>query len=258
MTYEEEIAAAHAARVERLRSATGWLSLVDKIFLGQGMTKVHLPDGSFTGDLFVKGRHVELDGRALRSDRDGPADAVNVSGFVLELMERGETLALRVRDHRVLPRPFAGIARFAVDPDWRKEARFVPHAEPREVLLDFEGANAGGGVTDVFVSPGVVVFGHEGREHRLEVVWEGASKKRLFVLFRDRTAGAESYALGRFLYAPAPDAGGRTVLDFNLAMLPGCAFSVYATCPIPPKDNRLEVAVRAGERFYEGKAIGEP
>ncbi len=257
-TYEEEIEEAHARRVARLRSATGWLSLVDKVFLGEGMTKLHLPDGGFTGDLVVTGTRVELDGRVLKSDREGRADAVNVNGFVLELMERGESLALRVRDHRELPRPFAGIARFPVDRAWRKDARLERSAEEKELVLDFEGATGGGGVTDVFLSPGVLVFDHEGSTHRLEAVWESRARERLFVLFRDRTSGAESYPLGRFLYAPAPSADGATVLDFNLAMLPGCAFSVHATCPIPPRENRLAIEVRAGERFYEAKAIGEP
>jgi uncharacterized protein len=258
VTYEEQIEAAHAARVSRLRSATGWLSLVDKIFLGQGMTKLRLPDGSSTGDIFVKGTHVELDGRVLASDRHGRADAVNVNGFVLELMERGETLALRIRDHRELPRPFAGISRFAVDRSWRKRARLVSYPAEREVALDFEGATASGGVTDVFLSPGVLEFEHDGVAQRLEVVWEGETKTRLFVLFRDATSGQDSYALGRFVYADAPDAEGETNLDFNLAMLPGCAFSVYATCPIPPPQNRLSIAVHAGERVYEGTPIGQP
>lgn len=257
-TYEEEIEQAHARRVARLRSATGWLSLVDKVFLGQGMTKLHLPDGSNSGDIFVAGTRVELDGRVLKSDREGRADAVNVNGFVLELMERGDSLALRVRDHRELPRPFAGIARFPVDPAWRKAARLERFAKEKRLTLDFEGATAGGGVADSFVSPGVVVFEHEGTSHRLEAVWEGSSRDRLFVLFRDATAGAESYPLGRFLYAAAPGAEGATVLDFNLAMLPGCAFSVYATCPIPPRENHLAIEIRAGERFYADKAIGEP
>lgn len=258
MTYEEEVEATHAARVARLRSAAGWLSLVDKVFLGEGLTKLRLPDGSFTGDISVSGRHVELDGRPLKSDREGRADAVSVNGFVLEVMERGESLALRIRDHRVLPRPFAGIARFPVDRRWRKVARLVAYQTPKEVTLDFEGATAGGGVTDVFTSPGVLAFEHDGVEHRLEAVWEGASKSRLMVLFRDATAGSESYALGRLVYATAPDAEGASVVDFNLAMLPGCAFSVYATCPIAPPNNRIAVEIRAGERVYQGSAVGEP
>lgn len=258
MSYEEDIEAAHERRVARLRSATGWLSLVDKVFLGQGMTKLRLPDGSFVGDFVVTGKRVELDGRHLKSDAAGRADAVNVNGFVIEVMERGETLALRIRDHRELPRPFAGVARFPVDPTWRKHARFEPFEDAKEVFLDFEGATAEGGVSDRFFSPGVVAFDHDGTEHRLQAVWLGADRKNLVVMFRDLTSGKESYPLGRLVNTDAPDDAGNVVVDFNLAILPGCAFSIYATCPIPPRENHLPIEVRAGERFYQDKAIGEP
>ena len=93
-------------------------------------------------------------------------------------------------------------------------------------------------------------------EHRIEAVYEDGSRKRLFLLFRDATSGTESYGLGRFVYAPLPDERGRLTIDFNLAMLPGCAFTVFATCPIPPKENRLAIPVRAGEREYLGPAVG--
>jgi uncharacterized protein (DUF1684 family) len=234
------------------------LSLVDKIFLSPATTELTLPDGSIEGPLVVEGRRVELGGRELRSDRDGTADKVNINGFVVELMERGDSLALRIRDHRELPRPFAGIARFAVDETWKKIARLERSPEPRKVTLDFEGATASGGVTDEFVSPGRLVFAHDGGTHALEAVWEGHDETRLMVLFRDATSGKASYPLGRFVYGDAPDEDGNVVLDFNLAMLPGCAFSVYATCPIASKENDLAIEIRAGERFYEGPAVGEP
>ncbi len=257
-SYEEEIEEAHERRVARLRSATGWLSLVDKVFLGEGLTKLHLPDGTFTGDIFVTGKRVELDGRHLKSDAEGRADAVNINGFVIEVMERGDTLALRIRDNRELPRPFAGISRFAVDPAWRKVARFSPYPEPKEVFLDFEGATAGGGVTDRFLAPGFVTFEHDGAKHHLEAVWLGADRKGLVVMFRDATSGKDSYPLGRLVNTDAPDATGSVIVDFNRAIIPGCAFSIYATCPIPPRENHLAIEIRAGERFYQGKAIGEP
>lgn len=276
-SYEAEI----AAREDRLRSAGGWLSLVGKAFLGQGTTTIgsaasagaRLPDGApaFVGTLRVNGNVVEFDAapgilvtcndervgkRTLRTDREGKADALDVDGFVLEIMERGDTLALRIRDTRELPRPFAGIERFPVDLAWRVDAKFVAFAEPRTVDLDFEGTS--GAIADAFVSPGAVVFEHGGAEHRLETVYEDSSRRRLFILFRDATSGSESYGLGRFLYAPLPDADGRVVVDFNLAILPGCAFTTFATCPIPPRENRLTFAVRAGERNYLAEAIGAP
>jgi uncharacterized protein (DUF1684 family) len=257
-TYEEEVESLMQRRVERLRSGTGWLSLVDKVFLSPGTSELKLPDGSIEGPLVVEGTRVELGGRVLKSDKEGPADKININGFIVELMERGDSLALRIRDHRELPRPSAGIARFPIDVAWKKTARLERWPEPKKLLLDFEGATASGGVTDEFVSPGRLVFEHEGREHALEAVWEGHDETRLMVLFRDGTSGKESYPLGRFVYANPPDGNGVVVLDFNVAMLPGCAFSVYATCPIASKENKLAIDVRAGERHYEGSAVGEP
>lgn len=268
--YAASIEEAHAARVARLRSATGWLSLVGKTFFGQGTTEIVLPDGGAPiGNIHLDGSVVRFDvasgvevtcngetfdSRVLRSDRAGKADALLVRGFVLEVMERGDTFALRIRDTRELPRPFDGIGRFPIDPSWKVEARLEALAEPRAVDLDFEGAT--GAVADSFLSPGWVVFEREGREHRIEAVYEDGARKRLFLLFRDATSGSESYGLGRFVYAPLPDEGGRLTIDFNLAMLPGCAFTVFATCPIPPKENRLAIPVRAGEREYLGPALG--
>ena len=276
--YEAAIEAAHAARVERLRSATGWLSLVGKAFLGPGTTTVgsaagagaRHPEGApaevgtlridgnvvhFTAapGVLVLSRGERVSERVLRSDRDGQADALVVDGFVLEVMERGDTLALRIRDTRELPRPFAGIDRFPTDPDWKVEARFLAHAAPREVDLDFEGLT--GAVADSFLSPGVITFAREGAEHRLEAVYEDGSKRRLFILFRDATSGKESYGLGRFVYAPLPDSSGTVVVDFNTSILPGCAFTSFATCPIPPRENRVAIPIRAGEKNYLADAL---
>ncbi|MDF2696296.1 MAG: hypothetical protein K0S65_4679 [Labilithrix sp.] len=269
-TYESEIEQAHSARVDRLRSASGWLSLVGKTFLSPGATAVELPGGAgIIGTATLDGNVVRFEAadgaavtsggepvasRVLQSDRHGKADALHAQGFVLEVMERGDAFALRIRDTRELPRPYAGIERFATDPTWKVRARLEAYAEPREIDIDFEGAT--GAIADRFISPGVLVFERDGGEHRLEAVYEDSSKKRLFILFRDATSGSESYGLGRFVYAPLPNAQGEVLIDFNLAILPGCAFTVYATCPIPPRQNRLAIPVRAGEREYLAPAIG--
>jgi uncharacterized protein (DUF1684 family) len=267
------------ARIARLRSASGWLSLVGKAFLSRGTTTIGsatssgalLPQGAppHVGSVHVDGKvvrfeaHPDVDvrcdgervtSRVLRSDHDGKADTLVVDGILLELMERGDALALRIRDTRELPRPFAGIGMFPPDPSWAIPARLEVSAEPRIVDLDYEGAI--GPVVDHFVSPGHLVFEHEGMPHRLEVVYEDSSRRRLFILFRDATSGKESYPLGRLLYAPLPDEDGAVVLDFNRALLPGCAFTVFATCPIPSAENSLAIAVRAGEREYLGPAVG--
>jgi len=258
--YRETIESAHAARVARLRSASGWLSLVGKIFLDRATTNdIVLPDeqqtlvGKITFDDRVATFTPKNDtgeARVLRSDREGKADQLTINGFLLELMERGDTFALRVRDQRVLPRPYNGIDTYPIDPTWRVHARLEPHSDGslRKVDLDFEGTT--GSTQDSFVSPGTVVFEREGKEHRIQAVYEDSTQRRLFLLFRDTTSGPETYGLGRFVYADLPDSNGNLFVDFNLALLPGCAFTIFATCPIPPQENRLGIPVRAGEKNY--------
>jgi len=271
--YRQSVEEAHAARVARLRSATGWLSLVGKAFLSQGTTTIgsapdagaRLPEGAppIVGTITLEGSVATFraansnEERVLRSDREGKADSIIVDGFVLELMERGNAFALRIRDTREVPRPYAGIDSYPIDPSWNVKARLEQHAGgPSNVDLDFEGTTTGA-VADALVSPGFVFFNREGKTHSLEAVFEDSSQRRLFILFRDATTSSgESYGLGRFVYAPLPDEHGHLFIDFNLAMLPGCAFTAFATCPIPPKENRLAIAVRAGEREYLGEPVG--
>jgi uncharacterized protein (DUF1684 family) len=97
-------------------------------------------------------------------------------------------------------------------------------------------------------SPGTLVFTLEGRECRLTPV--GGPGEELFIVFADATSGGETYGGGRFLSADPPRPDGTVVLDFNLATNPPCAFTPYATCPLPPQGNTLPVAVRAGEKSW--------
>ena len=106
------------------------------------------------------------------------------------------------------------------------------------------------GMTEPMANPGVVVFEKNGKTHRLEAVDEGDGQ--LFLIFADRTNKKETYGAGRFLYA-APAMNGTTTVDFNKAYNPPCAFNAYSTCPLPPPENRLDLAVTAGEKRYLGQ-----
>ena len=103
------------------------------------------------------------------------------------------------------------------------------------------------GDTQELVSPGAIVFTQAGTEHRLEVA-EEPREEEYFVMFRDRTSSDSTYPAGRFLYVARPDAQGRVMIDFNRAYNPPCAFTAFATCPLPPRQNWLPFAVPAGER----------
>ena len=98
-------------------------------------------------------------------------------------------------------------------------------------------------------SPGFLTFTLHGKTLRLDPVIEVPGDRELFVIFRDETSGVETYPSGRFLYTPMPE-GGKVVIDFNKAYNPPCAFTPYATCPLPPPQNRLSVRVEAGEKTY--------
>jgi uncharacterized protein (DUF1684 family) len=114
-----------------------------------------------------------------------------------------------------------------------------PEPQPREVTTVV-------GTTTGYLAPGRILFELEGRELSLEPFVTRPEQTDLFLIFRDATSGRETYGAGRFLGATLK--GDRVLLDFNRAYNPPCAFTAFATCPLPPPANRLEVEIRAGER----------
>ncbi|WP_102946789.1 DUF1684 domain-containing protein [Stenotrophomonas sp. VV52] len=169
-------------------------------------------------------------------------------------IKRGQRLALRVRHADAPARlAFHGLDFFPADPDWRVQAHFVPHPAGRTLPI----ASVIGTVTDT-PNPGYVTFEKEGREWRLEAL--GDPEKGLNLMFQDQTTGKLSYGVGRYLHTDPVAADGTVVVDFNRAYNPPCAYTDYATCPLPPPENRLawqdgngqreRLAVLAGEKKY--------
>jgi uncharacterized protein (DUF1684 family) len=105
-------------------------------------------------------------------------------------------------------------------------------------------------MVDDMISPGYLTFERDGQEWRLDAILEQEGAEDLFLMFADATSGRESYGAGRFLYVPLP-VNGEVPVDFNLAYNPPCAFNEFATCPLPPRQNRLTLRVDAGERAYK-------
>jgi hypothetical protein len=165
----------------------------------------------------------------------------------IHVIDRGGKKALRVKDSEAERRTrFAGIEHFPVDPAWRIEAEWVPFDRPRAVPIK----NILGQESDALVL-GEAVFGRDGHTLRLLPIQE-APDGPLFFIISDLTSGAETYGAARFLYADPPR-DGKVTLDFNRAINPPCAFTPFATCPLPPKENRLPIAVTAGEKDYRGE-----
>lgn len=167
----------------------------------------------------------------------------------ITVIARGGRKALRVRHDEAEARTgFAGLDYWPADPGWRVQGRFVAHPPGKTIEI----ANIIGTI-EPMPNPGAVEFERDGRTHRLEALDDGSGG--LFLILADRTNGQGSYGAGRYLYAPAAAADGSVVLDFNRAHNPPCAFTAHATCPLPPPENRLDLAITAGEKAYAKPAI---
>ena len=279
-SYTHEIEQWRAARVARLTGPDGWLSLIGLDWLHDGANRVGSasdndivlkagPAHLGTVMLAAEGKvRIVLDGNsgatvdgkpvaeaALVDDMHAAAGTApttvrfgNASFFVID---RDGRKALRVKDSDAeARRDFAGIDYFPIDPAWRVEAEWVPFVPEHELEI----GTAIGTIERVKV-PGKAVFHRDG--HTFELLpYQEEPGGELFFVIADNTSGKETYGAARFLYAALPAAGvakpGRVVLDFNRAYNPPCAFTPFATCPLAPPENRLDIAVTAGEKKYRG------
>ena len=270
----------HAARVKawrearnaRLRSPDGWLALVGLHWLVPGENRL---GAHRTNEVVLRGPDVPQrvgsvwleDGRArlvphvgvalrhggqpagemtLEDDTDGQQPTVLELGTLrFHLIRRGKRIGVRVRDAAApaLQR-FAGIDHFPIDASWRIVGHFEPASDDATMeIVDVTGA--------VYrdPTPGTVIFDRDGRTMRIAAL-PGDDDGSLELVFGDATNGADTYGGGRFVYSEPPAADGSVVVDFNLAYNPPCVFSPYATCPLPPAQNRLPIRIEAGERAY--------
>jgi uncharacterized protein (DUF1684 family) len=269
--YRAEVEKWRADRIARLTANDGWLTVVGLSWLKEGNNSVgaspsneivfspaksppHLGRIRVTGGKahldVAPGVEVTHDGKEVRSldlasDETGEPTVVRHGTLSFYLIRRGEKLGVRVKDSANPARKsFRGIDSYPVSSAWRVAALFEPYPPGRTIPIP----NVLGNVTRE-PSPGAVVFRIGSREYRLDAV-EEQGEEDLFLIFGDRTNGATTYGAGRFLYAPRPGKDGRTVVDFNKAYNPPCAFTPFATCPLPPPQNRLPVRIEAGEKGY--------
>jgi uncharacterized protein (DUF1684 family) len=265
-----------ARRVASLTSETGWLTLSGLYWLKPGentfgraksnslvLDNKSLADraGSFVVKdqkvRFVAGKggaSVTHDGKPvneieLASDLTGEPTLLKSGSVTFYLIERVGKLGIRVRDsenpHR---KNLVGLAYFPVDDNWVVDARFEPYTPHKKVpIINILG------MQEDMDAPGALVFTHEGKEYRVDALLEDPADKELFIMFADGTSGRETYGAGRFMYVPLPSKDGLVRLNFNKAYNPPCAFNTFATCPLPPPQNKLmSVRVEAGEKTYAG------
>lgn len=258
-------------RVAELTSETGWLTLVGLFWLNPGENTLgratsntivldhpNLADtaGTFvlTGDKVTftakPGSGITHSGEPVTaidmvSDAKESPTVVSSGPLRFFIIERAGKFGVRVRDvASPRRRDFRGLQYFPINSDWMFEARFEPYEPHRSIRI----VNILG-LEDDMESPGAVVFTRNGQEIRLDTVLDGAGATDLFIMFADGTSGHDTYGAGRFLHVPFAT-NGKTLVDFNEAYNPPCAFNNFATCPLPPYQNRMKLKITAGEKNY--------
>ena len=256
--HQNEIKQWQTNRAERLKREDGWLTLVGLSWLREGENPA--PDSS--GTLVLKDGKVTLnpttpvtiDGKPVSTpvpltddmSENGPT-VVQIGTKRFQIIKRGERYGLRVKDSQAETRThFQGLDYYPIDSKWRVEARFEPYNPPKSIAItDVTGMTADN------PSPGALVFTVDGKEYRLDPILE-EGETDYFIIFKDGTSRDETYPAGRYLYAAPAGADGKVIVDFNKAYNPPCAFTPFATCPLPPPQNRLPVRIEAGEKKYKG------
>ena len=274
----QDVALWKTQRLASLTSETGWPTLVglfwlkpgDNTFGSAGTSRLHLDNPSLAaeaGTFVLEGKIVRFiarpgagvthDGEAvttidLAADTTGDPTPLKSGSLTFYLIERVGNLGIRVRDSESpLRQNFGKLEYFPLADDWVVNARFEPYTPHKKIpIVNILG------MREDMDAPGALVFAHGGKEYRLDALLEEPDAEELFIMLADETSGDETYGAGRFMYVPLPK-DGVVRLNFNRAYNPPCAFNTFATCPLPPPQNRLAVRVEAGELTYAGPHLPE-
>ncbi len=269
-SYEAKINEWHKKREQSLTKKDSWLSLSGLFWLNEGentfgsdkSNQIIFPEKApaFMGGFYVRAGKVKvilkkesgvtIDGKSIPEktlvpDVDGEPTLLQYGSLSWYVIKRGDKFLIRLKDSESPALlNFTGVERYPVAKKWRVKARLKPYDPPKKLKI----ANVLGQVSETDC-PGVLLFEIEGKTYRLEPEGKRGDKK-WFLNFSDETSGRETYGAGRYLVLDVPDEKGDTHIDFNKAYNPPCAFSPYATCPLPPKGNHLSVKITAGEKDY--------
>jgi hypothetical protein len=277
--WQKNLLAWRADYAKNLQKPDGWLTLIGLHWLKQGENSVGSAAGnsivlksqavpylgvvrldkdaiqlSSSKEGYPKG--LQVDGKApqnpqpLASDTSGKPSRITIATLMVTVIHRGDAYALRVKDSQAPTRTgFHGLKWYPPDPALRVQAQWVPYNPPLKRKIP----TVLGTETEAVV-PGKAEFMLNGQKLSLEPILESPEDKELFFIVRDTTSLDKTYGAGRFLYTQFPDHGltqpGSLTLDFNYLENPPCAYTPYATCPLPPPQNRLQVALPGGEQRY--------
>ena len=269
--YQQKIESWQKELTDELKKEDGWLTLVGLFWLEEGenrfgsdagTNKVIFPEGkapAVAGALIRNGKKVRVraePGAGLTSagkpvkeleltvDANGKPMVLELGTLSFFVIERGDRVGVRIKD-KASPAlaSFHGLDFYPIRPEWRIDARFEPYDPPKKVKIP----NVLGQISEVD-SPGAVVFDWQGKTWRLDAL--GSVKDGLSTIFADATSGHETYGAGRFLELGKLE-NGKIEVDFNTAYNPPCAYTAFATCPLPPEQNKLTaLAVTAGEKKF--------
>jgi len=264
--YAEDLEKWRSLRLERLKDEKGWLNLAGLYWLEEGentfgsdpSNRIVFPEKAerFCGTLTLQDGRVLLNAEkeagimkngdtvtrmTLQDDHSGNATRLRQGNLLWFVIRRGDRYAVRLRDldHPMI-RKIDHVPSYPVRTDHVVRAELVPFATPESITV----ATPVQGVTETYLCPGELHFRIGGNKLTLRPFDTGNG---YFLVFADKTSGFETYGAGRFLVA-VPDSAGNTVLDFNRAYNPPCAFTPFATCPMPPRENILKVPIEAGEK----------
>jgi uncharacterized protein (DUF1684 family) len=269
LTYEKEILGLRAQREQRLReNDRSWLALAGLFWLEEGnntfgsapsndiqLQSPEVPDHAgifhYRNNAVTlranEGTDIRCNGetvrnRILRTDIEDKPDFFEMGSFILVAIKRGKNCLIRVWDkNHPTSKEFTGLKHYPVNPDYCITATFIPYDPPRVMKI----RDVIGEEYDVEF-PGFAIFNLGGKECRLEAE---KTDEGLFINFYDPTNGNGSYPGGRFLDVDPPKER-EVILDFNKARNPPCAYTDFATCPLPPSQNRLPIRIPAGEMVY--------
>jgi hypothetical protein len=260
-----------ARRVAELTADDGWLTLAGLLWLEKGtntfgrartnqlvLDHPAVPPTAGTFELSSSGIRftarpgsgITHNGQPVSSvemipDTRGSPTTLSKGSLRFFIIERSGRFAVRIRDlDNPRRRQFTPMEYYPIDPSWVVDARFEPYEPHRQIRISTVL-----GTEEQMESPGALIFNIDGREWRLDAILEDPKDTTFFVMFADGSNGSGSYGGGRFLHVPLPTQGVSQV-DFNEAYNPPCAFNNFATCPLPPYQNRIALRIEAGEKAY--------
>ena len=267
MSYKDSVNNWYRQRITDLKAPDGWVNLSGLYWLEKGSQSMgsakdntiivnHLDMPQLAGNFYVTDQEVKwithpasrvylnnqrIDSLIVYSVITHQAPQLAIGSLRFNIIQRGDKIGIRLRDlNAPTLQSFKAPERFPVNPNWKIKASFVANQSGTIAIQNVLGQ------VNREASPGQLVFNYGTATYRLDVLREG---NQWFVLFADATSGKTTYPTGRFLYVPMSVGNDPIYIDFNLAFNPPCAFTDYATCPIPPPQNRLPFAVTAGEKY---------